>query len=605
MKKQKNLDQESDAKKLWRIFQKKKKVIFFLFFLNIFIVFLSLAVVGLRFLYPYHLILGLGLYVFSYIPLLYRLYFSRKTFRKFQTYAFAKDFFGNKKRKILFTLITAVFIVSFFSVRPFGKGPFSGMPPDEISSAVDRDLEQAALAADYLEVSGWELIEDIKINSQDTLASDEKVREDFHRFLQAVVFSEYLTERHIYFDSIPSSVSGNAREKSFIIAYSLYIQKYAMLQRIIAAVSGEEHKKKILNEYNELLGREDLYREMAFRYYQPKTWLRIHLGRAYLKFLYEHREGVHGENYHILHKNARESYAYLLENFDVSLAKTFEVGGEHIEGKMFSAWFPIQKGVANAMGEIVFFDRKEKGFITREQIAKMRLFLRPGDILLQRRNWHLSNAGIPGFWTHSAIYTGSLKDMESFFSDLFPFEGYAKFSDLLRGKFPSILDRYSLADEEGVTPSVIESIADGVIAQSLEKSANADFVVAFRVNIPKKDLLLSLLRAFENFGKPYDYDFDFAKRDAFVCSELIYDAYSPIEGKKDGVHFVLSSLNGRRMISPIDIALKFSEERGASRRELNFIYFLKGSETEKRAYPASEEAFLETIYWSKFSFFQE
>ncbi len=44
--------------------------------------------------------------------------------------------------------------------------------------------------------------------------------------------------------------------------------------------------------------------------------------------------------------------------------------------------------------------------------------LLPGDILLKRNNYQLTNMGLPGFWTHSGIYIGSLEELDKYFMDM-------------------------------------------------------------------------------------------------------------------------------------------------------------------------------------------
>jgi hypothetical protein len=339
---------------------------------------------------------------------------------------------------------------------------------------------------------------------------------------------------------------------------------------------------------------------MAARYFEPKTRLRINLGRAYLGLFYDDQESDYGEDYLILQKKAKESYKYLFTNFDKTLASSIEVSSNQVENVMFDAWFPVQKNVANTMGHIVFMNRKDKGMINQEQILEMKRNMDPGDIMLQRRNWHLSNVGIPGFWTHAALYTGTLDDLNRYFASQFPFRGHADMASYMKETFPQVYEKYAVVDAEGKQISVLEAIEPGVVLRSMEKSASADFISVMRPRLEKKDKLVSLLRAFENFGKPYDYDFDFETRDALVCSELVYDAYVPMD-EKGGLKFQLSTVNGRKMVSPLNMAEKFRAERGKSDREFDFVYFMEGNEKSGKAFVSTEEKFIESVSWSKFT----
>jgi uncharacterized protein YycO len=178
-------------------------------------------------------------------------------------------------------------------------------------------------------------------------------------------------------------------------------------------------------------------------------------------------------------------------------------------------------------------------------------------------------------------------------------------SSYLADNHPDVYSRYIEPDKDGNPRAVIEAIEPGVVVQSLAVSADADFVVTLRVGISKYDTLLAILRAFENFGKPYDFDFDFDTRDAIVCSELVYDAYLPRPPEKEGLYFEVSMVNGRKVVSPLDMANKFVAEYGTPEQLLTFVYLLRGSEDTQAATVGTEADFLESVNWSKFSFFQK
>ena len=87
-----------------------------------------------------------------------------------------------------------------------------------------------------------------------------------------------------------------------------------------------------------------------------------------------------------------------------------------IQEKAESAWLPVQSGVAEWMGDTKVY-RPRESLMAPGQIAGLRTQLQPGDILLERRDWYLSNIGLPGFWPHAALYLGTPAERRVFFDD--------------------------------------------------------------------------------------------------------------------------------------------------------------------------------------------
>lgn len=596
-------DNEKEYKARELLFKKYKRRISRLVFSSIFLTIISVIIVSVQIFYPYHVVVGLSIYVLSFIPLGKRIYISRNKIKKYKYYEFANKFFKHEKKKVVLLLVVTVFVISFFTLRPLGRSPFKSLSEEQIIQMVDDGLYKSITSMDYLQTSGTELLDVMRREEEDT--NNTIVAEvAFNNFLKSVLLSESLTDTYRHFDKIPHRLK-DARAKSFIISYSLYIKKYEILHRLMSIVSGNEYKKKILNQYIGLLDKDNVYSEMVNRFYKPKTRLRINAGRIYLMLSNgKNKSDMYGSSYRLLYVRAEEGYNYLLKNFDNTLLNSGEVLVDGIKERMFDIWFPVQKAIANTMGNIIISDRGKDYFIKTDQIHQMQKKMLPGDIMLQRRNWYLSNVGIPGFWTHSAMYTGTFAEMEKYFESEFPIGQYDSFTEYLQSNFPDAYKKYQTFDEVGAEYSVIEAIAPGVVLRSLDVSAHADFVVTLRPVLSKRDKFFSLMRAFSNLGKPYDYNFDFDTRDAIVCSELIFDSYFGYPGEKRGLSFEISMVNGRKIVSPLDIAKKFKAGYGRMDKELEFVYFLRGSEEVKNATVSTEEVFLESVDWPKFSFLQ-
>lgn len=221
--------------------------------------------------------------------------------------------------------------------------------------------------------------------------------------------------------------------------------------------------------------------------------------------------------------------------------------------------------------------REGAALIQAEALEKFRGMLRPGDILLERRNWYLSNAFLPGFWPHSALYVGTVEDLERM--------GLAD--------DPRVEERWRefiAGDVHGDAHVIIESMSEGVVFTSLEYSVGgADSAAVLRPNLSEEAIRESIARAFSHVGKPYDFDFDFFSTDKLVCTELVFRAY---DGEID---FPLVDILGRKTMPALELVRKYAEEQGLPSAQLDFIAFLDGDESLGRAEFRDAREFLSTL----------
>ncbi len=261
----------------------------------------------------------------------------------------------------------------------------------------------------------------------------------------------------------------------------------------------------------------------------------------------------------------------------------------------FTAYFPVQAGVSEWMGDTKVL-RQDHSLVTQEQIREIAVKLEPGDILLERREWYLSNIGLPGFWPHAALYVGTPEQRKSYFQDaevkswvLEQGTSSGDFEDLLRNRSPQAYS-LSLQPFEGHTPRVLEAMSEGVVFTSLEHSAEADSVAVLRPRLSKKEKAVALVMAFHYMGRPYDFNFDFLTDSKLVCTELIYKAYEPSKQIR-GLKFPLVEILGRKTTPANEIVKQFDAQYGTPQQQFDFVSFLDGVERARKAVSASVETF--------------
>lgn len=261
-----------------------------------------------------------------------------------------------------------------------------------------------------------------------------------------------------------------------------------------------------------------------------------------------------------------------------------------------AAWFPVQKGVSEWMGDTKVA-RLHTHLISEAQVQSMGKRLVPGDILFERHEWYLSNMGLPGFWTHAALFIGTADERRVFFDDpevkeWVKRQGIADgdLEALLRQRYPAAYASSQILKEQGRPARILEAISEGVCFTSLEFTGASDSIAVVRPRLSKREKAQAVLRAFGLSGRPYDFDFDFQTDATLVCSELVLRAYEPGEAMK-GMRFPLTEVLGRTVSTPNGMVKQFAEQWNQDIAQADFVLFMDGFEKEARAVESTAEQF--------------
>ncbi len=112
--------------------------------------------------------------------------------------------------------------------------------------------------------------------------------------------------------------------------------------------------------------------------------------------------------------------------------------------------------------------------VSPAQSQEMEANLEPGDVLLSRKNWYLSNLGLPGFWPHAILYVGSNEALSAAFR--FRAGGLRlgaaasgrdiPFSRYLEESYPLAWERRARIGSDEPMLTVLEAVSEGVIQNS-------------------------------------------------------------------------------------------------------------------------------------------
>lgn len=198
-------------------------------------------------------------------------------------------------------------------------------------------------------------------------------------------------------------------------------------------------------------------------------------------------------------------------------------------------------GVSKFFGNSVGLVESRKGKLFGNEAVKKELqeVLQPLDIILEKTPFRLTDKLIPGHFGHVAIWMGTPKELQE--KELWNHEVVVPYhQELTPNGEPETKDGYQ----------IVEALREGVKLSSLEEFMNIDDIAILRPvfdeDVAEKEKE-SLLLAFRQIGKEYDFNFDVNTTEKIVCSELAYVCFPQIDWPTE-------KTAGRHTISPDNVA---------------------------------------------------
>jgi hypothetical protein len=559
-----------------------------LLLLTLFLVLAAVVVLGMKVAYPWHRAVAFSLLAIGWIPLILSYRINRRLLRE------QKEKLKNKTRPFLPHIVVGLILLIVFYITwalfPVETSPLAGMSPDELRAEIESDAGSYLMlrkTADDISGSFREnglLGRDVNMLTKDDRSAIRLLWRD-----GAMAFLEFdlLKEKYRGFHQIDYVAEPELHSDAFLLAYMAYIAQYKACLEIVEMVGGNAFMETLLNEEGDGIPPES-YFHMKQRLTHPTVITRLNAAAAYYELVKKDTT---------LDLEMVSDFLSRRETYLRSVGKNAQIFVENplsiIERAAFETILPVQKNVAVQMSYIR--TAKRDYLITPDILAAHRDKLKPGDILIQRRNWHMTNIGIPGFWPHVALYVGTPDELEDFFGEL----GFDVMSTI-KGLYPDVYAKLGQSDDGGYPLCVIEAIRPGVVLQSLETSARCDYLGVIRPNLSKANKFKALMGAFSHYQKPYDLNFDFTTDNALVCSELVYKAYRP----QGNLPLKPEVINGRLLLPPNRLAEQAVVDMGAD-KHFSFVLFLDAVEKSNEVVERDAEAFMKSWQRPKWDVMQK
>ncbi|MFA6237130.1 MAG: YiiX/YebB-like N1pC/P60 family cysteine hydrolase [Bacteriovorax sp.] len=198
--------------------------------------------------------------------------------------------------------------------------------------------------------------------------------------------------------------------------------------------------------------------------------------------------------------------------------------------------FIASKVFGNTMG-LVAFRKGLLKYLPPEEKREISSQLKPLDILLEKTPFRLTDTFIPGYYGHVAIWIGDESDLRAL--NVWDHPSVKKFhAEIQAGK------------------RIIEALRPGVQINTLDHFLDIDDLLVLRDSqLNYQQSREFVVRAFEQIGKDYDFNFDVETDSKIVCSEIVYVVFHNID-------WPTKKALGRYTISPDNVVSKVFDDKG-------------------------------------------
>jgi len=438
------------------------------------------------------------------------------------------------------------------------------IPAAELEQQLNRDslrLKKLAEGMDHLQQESADLHQDIADRMEREGTEDyqpEESRQIRHLFIRYIGYRKELIHLARVYIGFKKVQDEPLRDRCFLTGYGAAAVALEAGREFVAKYRDNDHARAKLNE-----GEPGWLKPGQFEIVYHSVTDRHHLKlfATYGAHFETHRlrwkrEGLPGTDVTWLEGRIHRGQKAVTKTDLDPVRAWFSRIGRQLEQDVNVPFYEAQKMMATFMGDTRIVRRDP--FISERFIQitlkDPKIKLLPGDIILERRNWYLSNAFLPGFWPHCALYVGTPEELEAIGINYSELDADARAAhQRLEHTHPRV---------------IIEAMSEGVVFTSAEHSMHADYVAVLRPRNFSDDQIATVIRnAFRYHGRAYDFGFDFTDESKLVCSELLYYSFGGL------LEFKLESVLGKNVVTPNGIMDKFVNERGAA-AQLELIFFL-------------------------------